>query len=216
VLRELLALVLPPACAGCGRPVAETCALCAACDARLPRLAAPLDPRPPPPLAARVAVVAFSGDAEAWIHRFKYPGGALSGLDPRPEAVIRALAREAARAAPAGFDRLVPVPQHPRRLRARGFNPAGSIAREIARATGVALDVRALARVRHGPSQTGLDRAARRRNVAGAFRARGAVAGCVALVDDVTTTGATLAEAARALAGAGARRVIAICLARTL
>lgn len=216
MLRDLLALLLPPACAGCGGRVPDARALCDPCDARLPRLAARLDPQPPAPLAASIAVVAFAGDAEAWIHRFKYPGRGLAGLDPRPEAVMRALAREAACGAPAGFERLVPIPQHPRRLRARGFNPAASVARELARATGVPLDATALLRVRDGPSQTELARAERRRNVAGVFRARAGVSGCIALVDDVTTTGATLAEAARTLRRAGARRVIAICLARTL
>jgi predicted amidophosphoribosyltransferase len=72
--------------------------------------------------------------------------------------------------------------------------------------------------VRDTPSQTGLDRRARARNVAGAFRVRrGArIPPRVWLVDDVVTTGATLAEAARVLRRAGARQVAAICAARTL
>jgi len=72
--------------------------------------------------------------------------------------------------------------------------------------------------VRDTPSQTGLDRRARARNVAGAFRVRrGArIPSRVWLVDDVVTTGATLREAARALRHAGARRIVAICVARTL
>jgi predicted amidophosphoribosyltransferase len=163
-----------------------------------------------------VAVVAFSGDAEAWIHRFKYPAPGLAALDPRPGAVLRGLAREAARAAPSGWTAVVPVPQHARRLRARGFDPVALLAREVARTAGVRFAPRALLRVRDGPSQTGLDRAARRRNVAGAYRAARPLSGCVALVDDVTTTGATLAEAARALRRAGSARVVGICVARTL
>ena len=68
-----------------------------------------------------------------------------------------------------------------------------------------------------GLSQTGLDARARRRNVDGCFAvARGArVPETVWLVDDVVTTGATLGEAARVLRAAGARRVAAVCLART-
>ena len=74
---------------------------------------------------------------------------------------------------------------------------------------------RALERLRDGPSQTGLDRSARRRNVANVFRAQQRVPPRVWLVDDVTTTGATLDEAARALRRAGAREVIGVCAART-
>jgi ComF family protein len=216
LLRDLVDLLLPSVCAGCDGAVARDAALCPRCDAQLPRLAAALDRAPPPPLSACAAVVAFSGEAEAWIHRFKYPAAGLAGLDPRPGAVLFALAREAARAAPPSFDRVVAVPQHPRRLRERGFDPAALLAREVARAAGARFAPRALLRVRDGPSQTGLDRAARRRNVAGAFLAPRALAGCVALVDDVTTTGATLSAAARALRRAGAARVIGICVARTL
>jgi predicted amidophosphoribosyltransferase len=107
------------------------------------------------------------------------------------------------------------VPQHPRRLRARGFSPAREVARVVARAAGARLSARALLRTRDTPSQTGLARAARERNVRGAFRARASVPPRVWLVDDVVTTGSTLAEAARALRGAGAREVVGVCVAWT-
>ena len=110
---------------------------------------------------------------------------------------------------------VVPVPLHPRRLRARGFNPACVLARALARERGIRLDPVALRRVRDTPSQTGLDRRARRRNVRGAFVARSRVPPRVWLVDDVVTTGSTLGEAARALHRAGARSVVGICAART-
>ncbi len=109
----------------------------------------------------------------------------------------------------------MPVANHPRRLRARGFNPASELARAIARPIGARLAVGALERVRDTPTQTGLDRAARRRNVRGAFRARAPLPARIWLVDDVVTTGSTLAEAARALRRAGARTVIGLCAART-
>ncbi|MCZ6464592.1 MAG: phosphoribosyltransferase family protein [Proteobacteria bacterium] len=169
-----------------------------------------------PALSDCVAAVAFAGDAERWIRRFKYPPRGLAGLDPGPGAVIRELAREVARRAPGPPPNLVvPVPLHPRKLRARAFNPAALIAREIARTRKARFAPRALSRVRDTESQTSLDRRARARNVAGAFHARGPAPRDIWLVDDVVTTGATLAEAARELRRAGARRVVGVCLAWT-
>ncbi len=153
---------------------------------------------------------------EAWIRRFKYPRPGLAGLDPKAEAIVRALAREAGARAPGPPpDLVVPIPLHPRRLRARGFNPACELARAIAGPARLRLAPRALARLRDTPSQTGLERAARRRNVRGAFRARRPVPPRIWLVDDVVTTGSTLSEAARALRRAGARRVVGVCVAWT-
>jgi ComF family protein len=219
ILRGLLDLLAPARCVACGSPdVGERDALCAACRALLPWL--PHHRSGPPagrgPLRGCVAAVAFEGEALRWIHRFKYPARGLAGLDPAAGAVAREIAREAAeRAAGPTPGWVVPVPLHPRRLRRRGFNPAGLLAREIAGAHALRLEARALVRLRDTPSQTGLDRSARRRNVRGAFRARAALPGRVWLVDDVVTTGATLAEAARALRRAGAREVVGVCAAWT-
>ena len=77
------------------------------------------------------------------------------------------------------------------------------------------MDTQTLRRLRDTPSQTGLNRRARQRNVAGAFRCNGRVARVVWLVDDVVTTGATLSECARVLRRSGARRVVGLCAART-
>ncbi len=232
---DLLDLLLPPFCAGCRRAVARHEALCALCDARLERTARgacalcqdaqPLAPGPlcaacaarPSPLAACVAAAWFRGAAAAWVKRFKYAAPGLRGLDPAAVAVACALIREAAERLPGPLpDAIVPVPLHPARIRRRGFQPAVLLAEAAAGALGVRARPRALARTRDTPSQTGLDRSARRRNVRGCFAAgRGAAPLHVWLVDDVVTTGATLGEAALALRAAGARRVAALCLART-
>jgi len=186
--------------------VAHT-ALCASCAAR------------PSPLHACIALTAFEGAAERWITRFKYPARGLAGLDPSPPAVMRALARELAERArlhPAAC--LMPVPLHPGRLRERGFNPPGLVARELGRALGVRVDYDALERVRDTPSQTGLSRAGRLRNVAGAFALRRPgtpLPARIWLVDDVVTTGATLREAASVLRRGGVARVVGLCVART-
>lgn len=102
------------------------------------------------------------------------------------------------------------------RIRERGFNPALVLARHAARRLGLRIDARALAKVRHTPPQAGLGREDRQRNLAGAFALRGRVAGMhVAVVDDVMTTGATLAALASVLKEAGARRVSGWVAART-
>lgn len=234
LLRDLLELLLPAACARCGADVGEGRVLCMRCDAVFPRCPAaacalcggPVVPGPAPrcpgctaspaALGSCVAAVAFEGEVQPWMHRFKYPRRGLFGRDVRAEAVVAAWAREAASRAPAPRpDAVVPVPLHPSRLRARGFNPAALLAGEIASALQLPFHPVALQRLRDTPSQTGLDRAARRRNVAGAFRARALGAARVWLVDDVVTTGATLQEAARALRRAGAAFVVGVCAART-
>jgi predicted amidophosphoribosyltransferase len=109
------------------------------------------------------------------------------------------------------------VPLGPRRLRARGFNQALLIARELARRWRRPL-AEPLARVREEGAQRGAGATARARQVAGAFAVRDgdAVPAWPWLVDDVHTTGATLADCARALRSAGARRVGAVCFARAL
>jgi len=147
---------------------------------------------------------------------FKYPNTGIAGLEGASIAIVVWLALEAARRLPAPKPELVvPVPLHPRRLRARGFNPAALLARAIAREQGLRYAPQALERRRDTASQTRLSISARRRNVAGAFLARAEQSRTIWLVDDVATTGATLAECARTLRRAGAKRVIGICAART-
>ncbi|HET8900040.1 MAG TPA: hypothetical protein VFN09_14830 [Rhodanobacteraceae bacterium] len=112
--------------------------------------------------------------------------------------------------------RLIPIPLHTTRLRQRGYNQALELARPVAAAFGLQLDPRSLLRTRATTAQTTLDRAARLRNLRGAFvvRAGTTLPSHVALLDDVMTTGATLAAATRALRLAGVSRVEVWALAR--
>ncbi|KWB20568.1 competence protein ComF [Burkholderia cepacia] len=115
-----------------------------------------------------------------------------------------------------GFDLVAPVPLSHRRLVARGYNQAWAIARPLARRLGVRADAALLARIADTAPQSRLDRHARRDNVIAAFAVAGGVAGRhVALVDDVMTSGATLAAAAHALKAAGAARVTNLVALRT-
>ncbi len=208
LLRELLDFFLPPVCGGCG-DATDGASLCERCDEPP---CEPL-PAPPRPLAAWGAGVAYEGRAADWLQRFKYPQPGFRGLDPAAGAVAIAWALRAARALGPAPDAVVPVALHARRLRERGFSPPAVLARAVAREVGSRFLPVLLERVRDTPRQTALSRDARRRNVAGAFRATRPAPGRVWLVDDVVTTGATLAAAARALRSAGAREIRALAAA---
>jgi len=110
----------------------------------------------------------------------------------------------------------VPVPLHSSRLRSRGYNQALELAQPLAKALRIPLLRDALQRTRATSAQTELTALARRRNVRGAFAARfdGEVPKCIAVLDDVFTTGATLAECARVLKRAGVERVDVWAMAR--
>ena len=113
---------------------------------------------------------------------------------------------------------IIPVPLHAKRERERGHNQAAVLARELARATGLELDEHVLVRRMHTERhRAGLDARARRESVARAFEVRAAkqiVGRRVLLIDDVFTTGATVAECAAVLKAAGAPDVFVLTIAR--
>lgn len=118
-------------------------------------------------------------------------------------------------------DIVAPVPLHWTRLFRRRFNQAAEIARHLGRGAGPTFEPRALVRKRRTPTQAGLGHSGRARNVRGAFKVaasmRGHLAGKrVLLVDDVMTTGATVAACARALTRASAAGVDVLTLARVV
>jgi ComF family protein len=113
---------------------------------------------------------------------------------------------------------IMPVPLHPKRLRARGFNQSLLLARCVASKTDSDLDFLSLRRTKFTKPQTGLSSEERKRNVRKAFEVvkPQAVKGrTILLVDDVATTGSTLNECAKALKRAGADSVLCLVLART-
>jgi ComF family protein len=154
------------------------------------------------------APVAYDGPARALVRALKFRSAA--GVAETMAAQIAARAPERLMAATT----LVPVPLHPARLRRRGFNQAERLARALAERVGLPL---APCLERTGPPsrQMGRSRADRTSAVRGSVRARGEAPLMATIVDDVATTGATLAACAAALRQAGARRVAALAYART-
>ena len=194
--------------------------LCDACqptlDARLslpPGVTLGLPADLPAPLLQLEWCAPFTGATRRALHQLTY-GGEQRLARPLGAAIARRWARAAA-----GGDLLVPVPVHRERARTRGYDQAVLLAR--AAADGLGLPWAALLERRRATvAQYHLDRGHRASNVAGAFGlVPGAIASTVAgrwvvLVDDVVTTGATLASCAEVLAGAGALGVSAVTVAR--
>jgi ComF family protein len=111
---------------------------------------------------------------------------------------------------------LIPVPLGARRLRSRGYNQSERIAAALGACLDLGVRTDLLRRSRETPTQTALTPEARHANVAGAFEAESLNGLQVVLVDDVFTTGATLAAAGAALIAAGAARVEAVTFARAV
>jgi predicted amidophosphoribosyltransferase len=172
------------------------------CGRRCPARAAPFD--------AAWSAVAYEGSARDVMHALKFSAA-------RPLADV--MAAQIAANAPADLlpdgAAIVPVPPHPARLRKRGYDPAGLLARALARRTGIPL-VSALRRSASDSRQLGASRDERLRAGRLELTPRGPAPKLAILIDDVHTTGATLSACAAALRSAGATRIHALTWTRAL
>jgi ComF family protein len=187
-----LDLLLAPRCAGCG---AVGSWLCLGCR----ELCEPVSQ------GRTTAAGTYGGALREAIHRFKYSGERALAKE-LGELVAARVASDLATGI--ALDVVVPAVLHVERARSRGYDQAWLLAAVVADRTSLPLRI-PLRRIRPAVPQIALDRAARAENLRGAYVAEaGALRGArVALIDDVATTGATLAAASGALRAAGARAV---------
>jgi ComF family protein len=217
----LLCALLTPPCVACGtvldRPLDG-----AVCDDCWMAVAPRAIPLPLPSIEQARSIGLYEGTLRDLLHALKYEG--RRSIGPRLSRLMAAAATDVLD----GACGVVPVPLHARRRRARGFNQAADLSREL----GLPV-IHALRRARATPPQVGLSADERQHNVREAFalrrtsldRGTGSFGGIgkpriqgrvIVLVDDVATTGATLEACARVLRAAGAAEIRALTAARVV
>ena len=207
---RILNLLFPPKCPFCGK-VLDMPGICPACEAALPWTRGDEGVRHGPGDLCCAAPLWYEGLAREGLLRMKFQGASGAA-----EPLGRLVAQCAAEYFSGEFDTVTWVPVSKRRLRQRGYDQARLLAESACRAW----DTRPrplLKKTVHNTAQSGLtEAAARRANVLGVYEAAPETAGRrVLLIDDICTTGATLAECARVLRDAGAKSVACAAVALT-
>jgi len=231
LFRRLISTVYPPRCVLCGSPGFNDMDICEACYRDLPwiesactQCAIPLAKHSgnqlkcgqclhKPPLFDRsLSLFSYEKETITLIHQLKFNeklaysrllGGMLADAIEKNAAELP--------------DCIVPVPLNKKRLKQRGFNQSIELARPAANTFNIYLNMHSIKRVRDTPSQTGLDKKQRRKNIRAAFEiVEPLSAQHVAIVDDVVTTTSTVNELARLLKRAGVRRVDVWSIARAV
>jgi ComF family protein len=231
--RAVLDVLLPPRCLGCGELVTGLAGLCADCWQGLDQISQPFCDCCGLPFEFDAGSDAICGACARHRPAFDRARSVMLYTEASRDLVLNLKRGDRTDAVPsyagwmerAGRDLLsgahfiAPVPLHRRRLFSRRFNQSALLANAIGRLTGVSVIPNLLVRTRPTPSQGGLSRLARWRNVRGAFALRSGFADRVSgsrivVVDDVMTTGATAESCARVLKRAGAETVDVLSLAR--
>lgn len=235
-LHQVLDLVFPPACAGCGRPVQASNLLCGGCWGEMEWIERPYcvvsglpfsldlggdivspDAIANPPVYDRARSVArFSETARKLVHQLKYH----DRLD-LAQTMAGWMVRAGADCLRQPDSLIVPVPLHHVRLWRRRYNQAGLLAQAIALQSGLCYAPHLLKRVKATRQQVGLSEQERHANVRGAFElgvlpSEGIAGRTIVLVDDVWTTGATLEACCRLLRRAGVGQICILTFARVV
>lgn len=222
----VLDFFFPRWCVGCGR---EGEFICASCRRSLSRVMPPLCPKcgkPQPSGVCCPACVGWQARIDGIRSPFRFDGVMRQAIHQLKYRNLRALAQELAEllrdyltASPMPGEVVVPVPLHRKRLRERGYNQSSLLAKELGKLIKLPVIDDCLIRQRHAPPQARtLTVEERRSNVDGAFvcRDRRLLGKQVLLIDDVSTSGATLDACAAALKAAGAISVWGLVLAREI
>lgn len=221
VLTDLLDLVFPNCCPGCGQPfVTGEKYLCTSCELDLPMFQPNDDITDR--FVGRIEVVDarsflkfyHGGIVQKIMHSIKYKGDKPLG-EYMGTMIINHFSADKAFE---NIDVIIPVPLHRSKLRSRGFNQSEILALGMAKAMGVDIDIKSVLRIRKSETQTRKTRAERWNNVSGIFRvSRGTLQDKnVLLVDDVITTGATLEACGEAILASGARSLSIAALAAAM
>ena len=222
--RRLAGKLLPASCLLCGEDSGST-TICTACHSELPRLPEQRCPlcadrtthgercgaclKDPPHFDRALAAFRYDFPLDRVIHALKY--GHQLAVTGWCADQLRPLLLGSP------FDRIIPLPLHADRLRERGFNQSGEIAKALATLLAVPVDLASLIRTRATTPQADLPHKERQRNVRGAFECRSDLSGQhILLIDDVLTTAATANECARTLKLHGAATVTVAVVARAL
>jgi len=199
--RAFVNLIYPLSCSVCGTKMAQNTGLCEECLAKVQRN------------DHGIAACQYDSVIKKAVHLFKY-SGVMSLVNSFSVILMEFIAK---RIDMRNIDVIVPIPLHPVKLRERGFNQSGLLCGYISRQYGVPVEPAWLVKVRNTRPQSALNRKERLGNLKDAFLAKdhGLLRGKrVLLVDDISTTGTTIREAARALKKAGASAVRAVTLAQ--
>ena len=204
-LNDLLSLIFPPRCEVCRKGSPEV--LCTECFRQIKFMH---------PHLGIHSVSVYEGVLRSAIHRFKFkkrkrlaePLGILlvKYLSSSPLLEMKEM------------DVIIPVPLHPKRLKERGFNQAELLAKTISKYYEIPVAA-ALERTKNTQAQFDLPRTERFKNISGAFKVsdvKSVYNKNILLLDDIYTTGSTIAECSKALKTAGARRVEVLTLSRAV
>jgi len=218
-------LLFPPVCGGCGKAGSRWCP---DCQTRVPRIVEPFCEKcgipirktglcekcqlNPPVYRFLRSWAVFDSPIQNALHTLKYRRniGLGDSLALQMAEFVHSLQWD--------LDMIAPVPLGRKRLKERGYNQVGLVARPLAYELGLEYAPHVLAKTRDTRSQVGLNPQERGENVSKAYQAHPSAAKrkSILIVDDVATTGSTISACAEALSSSGAKEIYAITIARAL